>query len=162
MEQLPGARPHWCGQMTAWCTGRWPRRDCLVLFRGGMGMAQRFSAWLPRDKLLPRTASPEQLPSRRGVPQLLFKPRRMCDKIQARPAGKLHTGSTSKEMNTLLFSKHIFQRAYTQPMLSMQRGEREKKKREIIAKAGRKGFRSGEGKTRPGSSERLSRHELYS
>ncbi len=24
-----------------------------MLFRGGMRMAQRFSAWLPRDKLLP-------------------------------------------------------------------------------------------------------------
>lgn len=62
-------------------------------------MAQRFSAWLPRDKLLPeRQACAITILA--GGPATPIQPQRMYDKIQATPAGKLHTGSTSKKMNT--------------------------------------------------------------
>lgn len=56
-SSCPG-QSHWSSQMTAWCKSRWWCWDCLVLFSGGMGMAQGFSAWLPPDKLLPWMASP--------------------------------------------------------------------------------------------------------
>lgn len=71
-----------------------------MLFRGGMGMAQRFSAWLPRDKLLPEQQACA-ITILAGGPTTPIQPQRMYDKIQARPAGKLHTGSTSKRMNAL-------------------------------------------------------------
>lgn len=101
VEQLPGGWSHWCGQMTAWCKSRWWCWDCLVLFRGGMGMAQRFSAWLPRDKLLPEQQACA-ITILAGGPATSIQPQRMYNRIQARAAGKLHTDSTSKKMNTLL------------------------------------------------------------
>lgn len=73
-------------------------------------MAQRFSAWLPRDKLLPeRQACAITILA--GGPATPIQPQRMYDKIQATPAGKLHTGSTSKEDEHIFF-KHISYRHY--------------------------------------------------
>lgn len=88
--------------MTAWCTGRWWCCDCLLLFRGGMGMAQRFSAWPPRDKLLPEQQG-RAITVLAGGLATPIQPRRMYNKIQAGPAGKLHTGPNSKETDTFLF-----------------------------------------------------------
>lgn len=105
------APSHWSDQMTAWCKSRWWCWDCLVLFRGGMGMAQRFSAWLTRDKLLPEQQA-WAITVLAGGPATPIQPQRMYNKIQARPAGKQHTGSTSKEINAFFFSQHISERRY--------------------------------------------------
>lgn len=69
-----------------------------MLFRGGMGMAQRFSAWLPRDKLLPERQACAII-ILAGGPATPIQAQRMYNKIQATPAGKLHAGLTSKMMN---------------------------------------------------------------
>lgn len=68
-------------------------------------MAQRFSASLPQDKLLPEQQACA-ITILAGGPATPIHPQRMYNKIQARPAGKLHTGCTSKE-DEHAFSKHI-------------------------------------------------------
>lgn len=95
--------------MTAWRKGRWWCRDCLVLFRGGTGMAQRFSAWPPRDKPLPERQACA-ITVLAGGPETPIQPQRMYNKIQAAPAGKLHTGSTSKRMNRIF--SNILKKCY--------------------------------------------------
>lgn len=68
----------------------------------------------------PRQASPPNSKGRAitalaGGLATPIQPRRMYNKIQAGPAGKLHTGRTSKEMDTVLFffpSIHISLRGY--------------------------------------------------
>lgn len=87
--------------MTAWCKGRWWCRDCLAHFRGGMGMAQRFSAWPPRDKPPSWTASLRNYrPSRRSCS--FYSGWENVQQNTATPAGKLHAGFTSKKTNTIL------------------------------------------------------------
>lgn len=68
-------------------------------------MAQRFSAWLPRDKLLPEQQACA-ITILAGGPATPIQPQRMYNKIQARAAGKLHTGFYLKE-DEHAFSKHI-------------------------------------------------------
>lgn len=65
-------------------------------------MAQRFSAWLPRDKLLPEQQACAITILAGGLATPI-QPQRMYNRIQARAAGKLHTGCTSKKMNVLFF-----------------------------------------------------------
>lgn len=65
-------------------------------------MAQRFSAWLPRDKLLPEQQACAITILAGGLATPI-QPQRMYNRIQARAAGELHTGSTSKKMNVLFF-----------------------------------------------------------
>lgn len=63
-------------------------------------MALRFSAWLLGDKLLPERQACAII-ILAGGPATPIQPRRMYNKIQATPAGKLHAGFTSKTMNIL-------------------------------------------------------------
>jgi len=124
------ARSHCSGQTTAWCKSRWWCWDCLVLFRGGMEMAQRFYAWLPQDKLLPEQQACA-ITILAGGPATPIQPQRMYNKIHGRPAGKLHTGPTSKKTNAL-FSKHISKRRCIAYAFNV--------KKIIIARAGQNRF----------------------
>lgn len=75
-------------------------------------MAQRFSAWLLRDKLLPERRA-HAITILAGGLATPIHPQRMYNRIQARAAGEPHTGSTSKRMNMLSLKTHLLETVYS-------------------------------------------------
>lgn len=109
VEQLPGPVP------LVWPDDGMVQKQMVML-----GLSFALQRWHGDGTEVFRLAAPRQAspgmaslcnyhPSRRSCNS--YSTQRMYNKIQARPAGKLHTGSTSKKMNAL-FKTHLLEAAY--------------------------------------------------